>query len=245
MTDTDLKPVLVTGVSRGLGLAIAARVAADPAYRLIGLSRSLTEGYRALMEAHPDRVHFRETDVGDIDAIPGLVRDAVAAHGPVYGMINNAGIGTDGVLATMHQTDIERVMRVNLLAPIAFCKYTSRTMLKRREGRLINISSIIASTGFHGLAAYAASKAGLEGLTRSLSREVGKMGVTVNCVAPGYMETEMTAGLEGPKLDSIRRRAPLGLARPEDAAGAVAWLLGPDGARVTGTVVTVDGGSTA
>ncbi len=118
-------------------------------------------------------------------------------------------------------------------------------MLRRREGRIVNISSIIATTGFHGLAAYAASKAGLEGFTRSLSRELGKMGITVNCVAPGYMETEMTGGLDVHKMASIRRRAPLVLPEPDDAAAAVAYLLGPGGARVTGTVLTVDGGSTA
>ena len=245
MSGSRLKLVLVTGISRGLGLAIAERLATDPDYRLIGLSRSLSDRYRALMEANPDRIAFRQLDVGDIDAIPGMVREAVSAYGPVYGMINNAGIGMGGVLATLHQTDIERVIRVNLLAPITFCKYASRSMFSRREGRLINISSIIASTGFHGLAAYAATKAGLEGLTRSLAREVGKMGITANCVAPGYIETEMTGRIKGAELEKIRRRTPLGLAQPEDIAGAVAWLLGPDGARVTGTVVTVDGGSTA
>jgi 3-oxoacyl-[acyl-carrier protein] reductase len=145
----------------------------------------------------------------------------------------------------MHQSDIDRVMATNLTGPIVFTKYISRSMLSRGEGRIVNISSIIASTGFHGLSVYAATKAGLEGFTRSLSREIGKLGLTVNCVAPGYMETEMTEGLQGGKLDSIRRRAPLGLPRVEDAAGAVSYLLGPDAARVTGAVLTVDGGSTA
>ena len=159
--------------------------------------------------------------------------------------MNNAGIGTDGVLATMHQSDIDRVLATNLQAPIAFTKYVSRTMLSRRAGRIINISSIIASTGFHGLSVYAASKAGLEGFTRSLSREIGKAGLTVNCVAPGYMETDMTEGLDVHKMASIRRRAPLGLPEAADAAGAVAYLLGRDGARVTGSILTVDGGSTA
>ena len=118
-------------------------------------------------------------------------------------------------------------------------------MLAKRAGRIINVSSIIANTGFHGLSVYAASKAGLEGFTRSLSREVGKMGLTVNCVAPGYMETDMTGGLDVHKMASIRRRAPLGLPTTDDAAGAVAYLLGPDAGRVTGTVMTIVGGSTA
>lgn len=242
--DKDLKTVIVTGVSRGLGLAIAQRLHDEGTYRVVGLSRSLSEGYKTLVESS-DRVHFMPFDVGDIDAIAPKVSEIIKTHGKLWGVVNNAGIGTDGVLATMHRTDIDEVLRVNLTAPITFAKYASRTMLARRAGRIINISSIIATTGFHGLSVYAASKAGLEGFTRSLSREVGKLGLTVNCVAPGYMETDMTVGLDDHKMASIRRRAPLGLPAVEDAAGAVAYLLGPDGARITGTVITVDGGSTA
>lgn len=240
-----MKTVIVTGVSKGLGLAIARRLAELPEYQLVGLSRTVGADYQALMDAHPDRVEHRYFDAADIGAIPELVRNVVRDHGRIYGLVNNAGMGLDGVLATMHASDIEKVLKVNLEAPITLCKYASRSMLAARAGRIVNVSSIIASTGFHGLAAYAASKAGLEGLTRSLSRELGKMGICVNCLAPGYMETEMTQGLDTHKLASIRRRAPLGLARPEDAAGAVIYLLGPDGARISGTVLTVDGGSTA
>jgi 3-oxoacyl-[acyl-carrier protein] reductase len=243
--DAALRTILVTGASKGLGLAIAQRLAAQPDTRVIGLSRSVGNGFQALIDAQPDRIHHIAFDAGDIGAIAGIVGDITARHGRIYGLVNNAGMGLDGVLATQHASDIARVLRVNLEAPITLCKYVSRSMLAAREGRIVNISSIIASTGFHGLAAYAASKAGLEGLTFSLSRELGKRGITVNCVAPGYMETEMTEGIDLHKMAQIRRRAPLGLARPEDAAGAVIYLLGPDGARVSGTVVTVDGGSTA
>lgn len=239
-----MKNVIVTGVSKGLGLAIARRIAEIPDYRLIGMSRSVGD-YGALVEAHPDRLEHREFDAGDIGSIAGHIREITQAHGKIYGLVNNAGMGLDGVLATQHASDIEKVLKVNLEAPITLCKYASRSMLAARDGRIINISSIIASTGFHGLAAYGASKAGLEGLTRSLSREVGKMGVTVNCVAPGYMETEMTAGIDPHKMASIRRRAPLGLPSPDDAAGAVIYLLGPDGGHISGSVITVDGGSTA
>jgi len=244
MQTADVKTVLVTGVSRGLGLAIARRLGRD-GYRVVGLSRSLSDPYRALMAEHGDTVFFQEFDVGDIDAIPAMTADVIKRHGPLWGLVNNAGIGTDGVLATMHKTDIEEILRVNLTAPIVLAKFVSRNMLARRQGRIVNISSIIASTGFSGLAVYAASKAGLEGLTRSLSREVGKRGVTVNCVAPGYMETEMTEGLGEAQMESIRRRAPLGLPEPDDAAAGVAYFLGPDAARVTGAVLTIDGGSTA
>ena len=118
-------------------------------------------------------------------------------------------------------------------------------MLQQQEGRIINVSSIIASTGFSGLSVYGATKAGLEGFTRSLSRELGRVKVTANCIAPGYMETAMTEGLEGDKLHSIKRRAPLGLPRPEEVAGAAAFLLSDEAAKMTGTVMTIDGGSTA
>jgi 3-oxoacyl-[acyl-carrier protein] reductase len=239
-----MKTVFVTGVSQGLGLAIAERLAAD-GFRVVGLSRRLSDKYKALMDRLPDAVYFEEFDVSDIAGMPDKARGLLKTYAPVFGLVNNAGIGLDGVLATQHQSDIDKILQTNLTGPIALTKYVSRSMLARGEGRIVNISSIIATTGFHGLAVYAASKAGLEGFTRSLSRELGKMKLTVNCVAPGYMETEMTEGLEGEKMNSVRRRAPLGLPKVDDAAGAVAYLLGPDGSAITGTVITVDGGSTA
>jgi 3-oxoacyl-[acyl-carrier protein] reductase len=239
-----MKTVVVTGASRGLGLAICRRLLAE-GFKVIGLSRSLSAEYQTLIESAPEQASFRPFDVANFAQVGDLTREIKDDHGAIFGLVNNAGIGLDGILATMHQSKIEAVIRTNLLAPIVLTKYISRTMLDQGEGRIINISSIIASTGFHALSVYAASKAGLEGFTRSLSRELGKMKITVNCVAPGYMETEMTEGLTGEKLAAVRRRAPLGLPFPADAAGAVAYLLSPDGERVTGTVITVDGGSTA
>lgn len=241
-----MKTVLITGVSRGLGLAIATRLLSDPeAYRIIGISRSLSPAYEKLLSSKPTHAEFVPFDVGDLGGIPQLVTGLVSKYGAFWGLVNNAAIGVDGVLATMHRTDIEKVLAVNLTAPLILTKYVSRGMLSARQGRIVNISSIIASTGFHGLAAYAASKAGLEGMTRSLSRELGKRNITVNCVAPGYMETAMTEGIDVHQMASIRRRATLGLPEPADAAGAVAYLLSQEAARVTGTVLTVDGGSTA
>jgi 3-oxoacyl-[acyl-carrier protein] reductase len=166
-----MKTVVITGVSRGLGLATGLRLVAD-GFKVVGLSLSLSAEYQALMESAPEQVVFLSCDVTDLSRVPNLVPEINHAHGPVFGLVNNAGIGLDGVLAIMHQTDIEAVIRTNLLAPIALTKYFSRMMLSHREGRIVNISSIVASTGFNGLSVYAATKAGLEGFTRSLGSSV-------------------------------------------------------------------------
>lgn len=242
MRDTQKDTVVVTGAAKGLGLAICETLMAA-GYRVIGVGRSNTDEFAALGSESAEFVAY---DLGDIDGIPELVKSIV--HGldaPPYALVNNAGIGLDGVLATQHATDISRVLRVNLEAPITLTKYMVRQMLRARRGRVVNISSIIAQTGFNGLAVYGASKAGLEGFTRSLSRELGRSGITVNCVAPGYMLTTMTEGLGGSKLESIKRRAPLGLPETRHAAHAVRYLLDPDAEKTTGTILTVDGGSTA
>lgn len=240
-----MKNVIVTGATRGLGLAICARLLAEPEYVIIAIGRTPSDGFETLLAKHAGRLVFRPYDLGDLEGIPALVQGITREFGPLYGVVNNAAIGVDGVLATQHATDISRGLRINLESPILLTKYACRSMLTQGEGRVVNISSIIASTGFSGLSVYGATKAGIEGFTRSLSRELGRARITVNCVAPGYMETDMTVSLQGDKLSSIRRRAPLGLPRPEDVAGAIAYLLSPEAAMTSGSVITVDGGSTA
>ena len=240
-----MKNVIVTGATRGLGLAICARLLDVPDYRIIAIGRTPSDGFEALLQAHPERLIFRPYDLGELDGIPALVQSITREFGPLYGVVNNAALGVDGLLATQHASEIGRALRINLESPILLTKYACRSMLTRGEGRIVNISSIIASTGFNGLSVYGATKSGIEGFTRSLSRELGRARITVNCVAPGYMETDMTSALQGEKLNSIRRRAPLGLPRPEDVAGAIAYLLSPEAAMTTGSVITVDGGSTA
>ena len=184
--------------------------------------------------------------MAELDGLSALCKRIIKQYGRPYALINNAAAGHDGVLATMPNSAIEQLMQLNIQAPILLSKYFVRSMLLNRTGRIINISSIIAKTGFNGLSVYAASKAALEGFSFSLAREVGKAGITVNCVAPGYMQTHMTSSLQGDKLDSVKRRSPLGkLATVDDAAAMVMYLLSEKAAAITGSVMTVDAGSTA
>jgi 3-oxoacyl-[acyl-carrier protein] reductase len=146
----------------------------------------------------------------------------------------------------MHEKDIGELLKVNVEAPLLLTKYLLRPMLINGRGRIINISSIMADTGFSGLAVYGATKAALSGFTRSLAREVGRARITVNTIAPGYMQTDMTSVLQGDKLQAIKRRSPLGqLAGVEDVASGVAYLMGDAAAMVTGITLTIDAGSTA
>jgi 3-oxoacyl-[acyl-carrier protein] reductase len=241
--------VIVTGASRGLGLAIARRLAAG-GYHVVALARSESEALTATMAearaAGRGAIDFTAFDLAETAAIPDLAKRLRRQFGTPYGLVNNAGIGTEGLLATMHNAQIERLVRVNTLAPIVLTKYVVRAMMAAGAGRVVNIASIIGATGFSGLSVYGATKASLIGFTRSLAREVGQLGITVNAVAPGFIETEMTQGLGGEGRDKIARRSALRrLPQPDDVASSVEFLLG-DGARnITGTVLTVDAGSTA
>ena len=198
------------------------------------------------MAALPDALHFWPGDLLDLAALPALARTLRGEFGPVYGLVNNAGIGTAGVLATMPDDAIERLIQMNVTSPVMLTKYLVRPMLTARAGRIVNVSSIVSSTGYSGLAAYGATKAALIGFTRSLARELGPLGITVNAVAPGFVDTEMTHELDAKQRDQIKRRSALRqLASAEDVAAAVAFLLSDGAGSITGTTVTVDAGSTA
>lgn len=239
------KTVIITGASRGLGLAICNQLLQEN-YFVVAISRSLSNELSNLCDGHPLSIAHVPYDLANLDDIHTLCKAIIEEFGRPYALVNNAAVGHDGVLATMHNSEINSLLNINVQAPILLSKYLSRSMMLNRTGRIINISSIIASTGFSGLSVYAASKAAIEGFTRSLSREVGKAGITVNCVAPGYMQTEMTSSLQGEKLESVKRRSPLGrLASPADAASAVLYLMSEQAKSMTGTIMTVDAGSTA
>jgi 3-oxoacyl-[acyl-carrier protein] reductase len=239
--------VIVTGGSRGLGLAIAQRLASR-GYSVIAVARREGETLAALMRepGMADALHFRAFDLAEIAGIPDLVKDIRKRFGPIYGLVNNAAVGTSGVLATMHNAQIERVVHLNTVSPLVLTKYVVRSMMVDGGGRIVNIASIVSATGFSGLSVYGATKAAIVGFTRSLAREVGPAGITVNAVAPGFIDTEMTQGLGDVQHEQIVRRSPLHrLAEAEDIANAVEFLLGDKARNITGTVLTVDAGSTA
>jgi 3-oxoacyl-[acyl-carrier protein] reductase len=237
--------VLVTGASRGLGLGIVGELL-DAGFRVVGVARSESAELQAVMERYRDRMLFEPFDLSSTADIQTFVADLHRRLGRFYGLVNNAGIGRDGVLATMHERQIHEVLDVNLIAPTLLCKYLSRGMLLNRFGRIVNISSIIASSGFSGLSVYAASKAGIIGLTKSLSRELGKAGITVNAVSPGYLETSMSGTLNEKQLATIRRRSPSGrFVTIEEVAKTVRFLLSDAASGINGANLVVDLGSTA
>ena len=242
---SERKRVLVTGASRGLGLEITRTLLAKD-YAVVGTARKCTDALQAVLACHEGQASFAPFDMSVLDAVHGFVKDLTAGQQPFYGLVNNAAIGADGVLATMHNSDIEKVMAINATAQMILTKYVSRSMLARREGRIVNVSSIIAETGYSGLSVYAASKAALVGFTKSFAREVGRAGITVNAVLPGYMETSMTEGLSSEKFQQIQRRSALRrLPQTTDVAETIAFLLSSAGGSISGSVWTVDAGSTA
>jgi 3-oxoacyl-[acyl-carrier protein] reductase len=244
-----MRNVLVTGGSRGLGLAIAIELA-RAGYRVIAVARKstdeLTAATRAAAESGLGAIEFQALDLSDIAGIPAFVRSLRNSVGPIYGLVNNAGLGTGGVLANMRDDAIEGLIRLNTLAPIVLSKYVAKSMMLERTGRIVNIASIVASTGYSGLSVYSATKASLLGFTASLARELGPLGVTVNAVSPGYIATDMTQDLSAEQYEKIARRSALRrMAEPIDVARSVEFLLGEGARNITGTNITVDAGNTA
>jgi len=241
--------VLVTGGSRGIGLAISRRLAAA-GYNVIAVARreseELTSAIRNAIAQGAGVLHFRAFDLSDVDAIPSFVKGLRDEFGALYGLVNNAGIGTEGLLATMHNTEIEALLRLNVLSPVILTKYVVRQMMADGAGRIINMSSIIATTGYNGLSVYGATKAAATGFTRSLAREVGKLGITVNAIAPGFVDTELTQSLSDDQRKRIAGRSALRrLPETDDVARMVEYLLGDGGRNITGSILTVDAGNTA
>jgi 3-oxoacyl-[acyl-carrier protein] reductase len=241
--------VIVTGGSRGLGLGIIRRLL-DDGYDTIAIARRMNDELAATLEtadrARPGSLRFVPFDLADVAEIPALVKCVRRDAGPIHGLVNNAAAGTPAILGLMPTAEIERLIRLNTLSPIVLTKYVVRHMMADGGGRVVNVASIVALTGYSGLSVYSATKAALIGFTRSLAREAGRCRVTVNAVAPGFLDTEMTAGMdEGHRARVARRSALRRLPRVEDVAQAVEFLLSARADCITGTVMTVDAGSTA
>jgi 3-oxoacyl-[acyl-carrier protein] reductase len=232
-----------------LGLGIACRLA-DSGFRVIAIARSEGEEFQSAKQAAEKAgrgsLHFVNFDLAEIDRIPELVKRLLQELGPIYGLVNNAGTSTEGVLALASIDQIEKVVRLNTISPMVLTKYVVRSMMAGGGGRIVNMASVVAQTGYSGLSVYAATKASMVGFTRSLAREVGRMGVNVNAVAPGFVDTSMTHGLTEEQRKQIERRSALKrMVDVEDVADAVEFLLGDGSKSITGTVLTVDAGSTA
>ena len=243
------KNVIVTGGSRGLGLGIARKLAAA-GYRVIAIARGESEQLTCAMRegksGGQSSLVFKAFDLENFSAIAALVKELRKEFGSIHGLVNNAGLGTSGILATMHDSQIERLVRLNTLSPIMLTKYVVRAMMADGGGRIVNVASIVAFTGYSGISVYSATKASIIGFTKSLAREVGPLGINVNAVAPGFLDTEMTESLTGQQREQIARRSALHhLAEIDDVANAVEFLLSDKAKNITGTVFTVDAGNTA
>jgi 3-oxoacyl-[acyl-carrier protein] reductase len=244
-----MRNVIVTGGSRGLGLGIARKLI-ESGHRAIVIARKESDEFIAaridVETANAGSLHFVPFDLAQIEGIPELVKNLRKEFGPIYGLVNNAGMSSDGVLAMTSTREIEQVVRLNTTSPMVLTKHVVRFMMADGGGRIVNISSIVAFTGYSGLSVYAATKASLIGFTRSLAREVGRTGINVNAVAPGFVSTDMTASLTEENRQQIARRSALKrMVDVEDVANAVDFLMGEGAKNITGTVITVDAGNTA
>jgi 3-oxoacyl-[acyl-carrier protein] reductase len=234
--------VLVTGASRGIGAAIANRLAALGA-RVVGTATS-ESGAAAIGERMAAQGGVgRMLDVTDNAAIEALVDGVASEFGPISVLVNNAGITRDQLLMRMKEDDWQAIIDTNLSSVFRCSKAVLRGMMKARRGRIINIASVIGLTGNPGQANYAAAKAGILGFSKSLAREVGSRGITVNVVAPGFIDTDMTRALPDVTRDALLGQIALGrLGEPEDIARAVCFLAGPDAGYITGETLHVNGG---
>jgi 3-oxoacyl-[acyl-carrier protein] reductase len=239
LSDTN---ALVTGGSRGIGRAIAQALAEGGA-RVAVIGRDGPRAEEAARELPGEGHEGFSCDVRDSGAVAELVRAVESSVGPVGIAVNNAGVTRDNIVVRLKDEDWDEVIAVNLTGAFNVTRAVSRGMMKRRDGVIINVTSVIGLMGNAGQANYAASKAGLIGFTKSVARELASRGIRCNAIAPGFIETNMTARLPDEAVEELTGRIPLGrLGSPEDVAGVARFLAGPSARYITGQVLTVDGG---
>ncbi len=240
-----MKHVILTGGSRGLGLAFVERLL-DDGYRVSTCSREISSRLEGLVASHPEFLRWSPCRVGEAQEVAAFIDEAVAWAGreSLWGLVNNAGVAREGILPTFPDVEIERILQVNLLGAIqATRSFLRHVALSKRPARIVNVSSIVGLRGYNGLSAYSASKSGLDGLTRALAREWGRTGTTVNSIAPGYLDTEMSSRLRAEERARIVRRTPLGrLGNSADVVPLLTFLLSEEAGFVTGQTLVVDGG---
>ncbi|WP_171099756.1 3-oxoacyl-[acyl-carrier-protein] reductase [Ruegeria sp. HKCCD7255] len=241
MFDLTGKNALITGASGGIGGDIAR--ALHGAGATVGLSGTRVEPLQALADELGERAHVLPCNLSDAEAVDALPKQAIEAMGSVDILVNNAGITRDNLFMRMSDEDWQSVINVNLTSTMKLCKGVMRGMMKARWGRIINISSVVGATGNPGQANYAASKAGMVGMTKSLAYEVASRGITANAVAPGFITTAMTDKLTDDQKAGILGQVPAGrMGDPGEIAAAVLYLASPEAGYVTGTTLHVNGG---
>jgi len=238
-----MKTVLVSGGSKGLGKEIVEFLLTKRDYNVCTFSRSSSEFIRDIENKYRDRFYFGLADLSDFDSIKSFLKQVKLRFSYIDILINNAAIAIDGLLATMSQDDSNKVIDINLKGTIYLTKLCSRDMIVRNWGRIVNISSIVGIRGYRGLSIYSATKAAIDGFTRSLARELGERNITVNSISPGFLETEMTHGLGDSQRNQIIRRTPLGrLGKPSDVIPFVDLIISENASFITGQTIVVDGG---
>ena len=242
---TEQKVAVVTGASRGIGKAIAMELARTGALVIVNYngSREKAEEVKAQIEAEGNQAEIRQCNVADFKSCEDMFQEIISAHGRVDILVNNAGITRDGLLMKMSEEDFDAVVDTNLKGAFNCIRFASRQMLKQRSGRIINMSSVVGIAGNAGQVNYSASKAGVIGITKSAAKELASRGITVNAVAPGYIDTDMTKVLSEEQKKSVLDMIPLSrMGSVDDISNAVAFLASDEAAYITGQVISVDGG---